>query len=542
MKNLKLALLSIFLIALSFTSCTNDEPVIEPQNIEDSQSITTSLAQLKTQFNSEGNITPTNNPAGNIVFDFCFDFVYPINLSYNNGATVTVNNLDGLIDIMVASTNELYINGIAFPFDVETFDNNTNSIVIETIENEEEFVELLLSCNFDDTVGCPEVYDPVCVEVTDPNGLTFTITYTNACYALEDGFTENDFIDDCSNDFYAGGLFDCFSINFPVDLITEDGEIITINTEEEFYNAIYNLYTFDFVYPFTITIAENDSEESIVINNETEFETILENCYNNSDCYDIYAPVCVEVIDSNGEITIVTYDNDCYALLDGFTPNDFVDCGTIECTEDDIASILTACPWALSFNNDDLYIYQFNTDGTFEVTIENNSVTTGTWFIIDTATDVFFIPMNAESPNFDDEWEISGCNGQNFFAYSLALGPDGAVIESTCDDGNNTTECTEENISALLVECDFWSADIDGQTYTYMFSSDGTIEVNLNNDFITSGIWNTVPLGPGIIGVSIDTDSENFANGWLFTDCGNPNGPTIESSEISITNITPSCN
>ena len=61
MKNLKLALLSIFLIALSFTSCTNDEPVIEPQNIEDSQSITTSLAQLKTQFNSEGNITPTNN-------------------------------------------------------------------------------------------------------------------------------------------------------------------------------------------------------------------------------------------------------------------------------------------------------------------------------------------------------------------------------------------------------------------------------------------------------------------------------------------------
>ena len=522
MKNLKLALLSIFLIALSFTSCTNDEPVIEPQNIEDSQSITTSLAQLKTQFNSEGNITPTNNPAGNIVFDFCFDFVYPINLSYNNGATVTVNNLDGLIDIMVASTNELYINGIAFPFDVETFDNNTNSIVIETIENEEEFVELLLSCNFDDTVVCPEVYDPVCVEVTDPNGLTFTITYTNACYALEDGFTENDFIDDCSNDFYAGGLFDCFSINFPVDLITEDGEIITINTEEEFYNAIYNLYIFDFVYPFTITISENDSEESIVINNETEFETILENCYNNSDCYDIYAPVCVEVIDSNGEITIVTYDNDCYALLDGFTPNDFVDCGTIECTEDDIASILTACPWALSFNNDDLYIYQFNTDGTFEVTIENNSVTTGTWFIVDAANDLFFIPMNAESPNFDDEWEISSCNGQNFSAYSLALGPDGAVIESTCEDGNNPGDlCDEEYIAEIFEICNFWEANVNGVIYDYVFSGSGTLEIfNPNGVAVAGGTWEIgYDGGQSVTFMVLNTNLDSFTTVWFFINC-----------------------
>ena len=431
MKNLKLALLSTLIIAISFTSCTSDESVMEE---EDSQSITTSLAQLKTQFTSQGDVIPTNNPTGNIVFDFCFNFVYPISLSYNDGATVIVNDLDDLIDIMISSTNTLYVNGIVFPFDVETFDNNTNSIGIETIENEEEFVELLLSCGFDDTVVCPAVYEPVCVEVTDLDGVTFTITYTNACYALEDGFTENDFINDCSNDLYIGGLFDCFSINFPIDLITEDGEIITINTEEEFYNAIYDLYIYDFVYPFTITISENDSEQSIVINNETEFETILENCYNNSDCYDIYAPVCVEVTNSSSETSIITYDNDCYALLDGFTPDDFVDCGTNDCTEDIIESILVGCPWALSFNNtDDLYIYEFVNDGTFNVSSgSGNSVTTGTRHIVDSG-DNFFIVINAESNNFDDEWEVSACNGQNYFsAYSLALGPDGAIVELIC--------------------------------------------------------------------------------------------------------------
>lgn len=131
------------LIALSFTSCTNDEPVIAEQNIEESAAIKTSLAQLRRRFDNEGNVIANKNIAGNIVFDFGFDFVYPLNLSYNNGTSVTVNSLDNLVDIMINSTNDLFIAGIEFPFNVEVYSDTENAIVVTTINNENEFLVLL---------------------------------------------------------------------------------------------------------------------------------------------------------------------------------------------------------------------------------------------------------------------------------------------------------------------------------------------------------------------------------------------------------------
>ena len=76
MKNFKLFLLSFLLVAGFLTSCTNDEPVVQPQNTEESAAITTSLSALSLQFNSQGDVEPTANPSGNIVFDFCFDLIF----------------------------------------------------------------------------------------------------------------------------------------------------------------------------------------------------------------------------------------------------------------------------------------------------------------------------------------------------------------------------------------------------------------------------------------------------------------------------------
>ena len=49
---------------------------------------------------------------------------------------------------MITSTEDLYINGISFPFDVETYNEETNAIEIETINNEEEFVTLVEDWRF----------------------------------------------------------------------------------------------------------------------------------------------------------------------------------------------------------------------------------------------------------------------------------------------------------------------------------------------------------------------------------------------------------
>ena len=230
MKNFKLSIFSVLIVLLAFTSCTNEETIVDTQqNTEESESITTTLGRLSQQYDENGNVDQTNNPAGNIVFDFCFDFVYPIDLSFNTDTTVTVNSLDELIDIYSSSTENLFINGIAFPFQVETYNENSNTLEIETINNEDEFFSLLEDCNFDEIEDCycTEEYDPVCVNVTDLDGELFTISYPNACYAICDGFTEDDFSEECEQD-YDSGAGECFEFVYPISIILDEGDPVIL--------------------------------------------------------------------------------------------------------------------------------------------------------------------------------------------------------------------------------------------------------------------------------------------------------------------------
>ena len=150
MKNFKFIFLTLLLGLLFVTSCENEEGIIEdPQNVtQQSDAIVTALDRMSENFDQSGNIESNNSAAGNLIFDFCFDFVYPLTLSYNNDSTVTVDDLNDLIDVIVNATEDLYITGIAFPFDVEVYDDTTDSIIIQSINNEAEFLSLISTCDF----------------------------------------------------------------------------------------------------------------------------------------------------------------------------------------------------------------------------------------------------------------------------------------------------------------------------------------------------------------------------------------------------------
>ena len=68
-----------------------------------------------------------------------FDFVYPITLSYNNGTTITVTSYEGLIEVLTSENENLYIEGISFPFQIVLASDGS----IITINNEDEFWEVL---------------------------------------------------------------------------------------------------------------------------------------------------------------------------------------------------------------------------------------------------------------------------------------------------------------------------------------------------------------------------------------------------------------
>ncbi len=195
-KYIKLILTSLLCSSI-FIACTNDESIIELAEVHQSNSMQSALIQLRNHYNEDGSLNQEMNPTNNLVFDFCFEFVYPLSLSYNNEVIVTVNSIDELVSVIINSSEELFITGVVFPFDVILYDSESNELVVQTINNEEEFLNLITNCNFNDPCICNEEYDPVCVEVID-NDSEMVVLFPNLCYAFCEGFTESDLVN-CEN-------------------------------------------------------------------------------------------------------------------------------------------------------------------------------------------------------------------------------------------------------------------------------------------------------------------------------------------------------
>ncbi len=325
-KNLmRIATISIMVLVL-FTSCKNNDAIIDlSDKTTKSAAAKKSMEVLKTHFNEDGTVNSDNNPVGNILFDFCFEFVYPVTLSYSNGTEVVVENFEELIEVLVNMTNELFIDGIAFPFDVEVVENG--AIVIRTISSEDEFSVLIESCIIeDDGCICTEEYNPVCVEIQTPNGgESFTMQFPNMCFAECEGFTQNDVVE-CDNGNPSGGNFfaECFDLVFPFSIVIDSGDVIEINNEGEFDTTLFTTSTFDFVYPIDVIQEINGQVETITLENVDGLISLLDSCNVNTNCNcpTTVDKVCVET--PNGGT--VEYQNACFALCDGYTPNNFVDC------------------------------------------------------------------------------------------------------------------------------------------------------------------------------------------------------------------------
>lgn len=334
MKQFK-ALLVIILAVFIFSSC-KDESVKVPDQTVSSIAAKSSMAALKTHFNPDGSLSRDGeNPTNNLIFDFCFDFVYPVTLSYNTGAEVTVENFEGLVTVLINMNDNLYIDGIAFPFQVEIFNSDSNTFETLTIQNEDAFMSLLDTCSIDDSgnendnCNCTEQYDPVCVTVRDTSNDSYTIEFPNMCLAECEGFTQNDVVDcnydNPSNIDLADG---CFNFIYPFSVTNTNGETVEINNDNDFENITYSNYFFDLVYPVTIETEVNGENQTITLNNAQDLTDILMLCDGNQEdcnCTTDYNPVCVEN-PANGEI--LTFNNACLAACEGFTSDDFVSCNS----------------------------------------------------------------------------------------------------------------------------------------------------------------------------------------------------------------------
>lgn len=265
MKKIKILLLLLTVATAGFYSCTDNDPVESEVVTSKSIALRTTLNEIKKANNINGKNSFTTQDQA-----FCFNFVFPLNLAYNDGTIITIASYQGLIDVLDSETSTLYIEGIEFPFQVQ------QEGAVTTINDEDEFFALILDCTF---------------------------------------HTVNSFVFD----------FTCYEIVFPISVINANNETVVVHNQTELVQMSATTptgtvaYQLDIVFP--ISVIQND--QTIVIDNLYEFFDLNNDCPSNLCVVTTeFDPVCVQTTTG-----IVQYSNPSHAACDGYTPADFVDCG-----------------------------------------------------------------------------------------------------------------------------------------------------------------------------------------------------------------------
>lgn len=258
MKKDYLVILFFFFSVLGFYSCTDGEPIEKEFTTTESIGLRVTLNNVKAEHNIDG-----REPS----VSACFDFVYPIRLSYNNQTDVTVSSFEGLLTILTNENELLYINGISFPFQVVSDANGQ----ITTISNEADFQNKIEDCGF----------------------TTF-------------------------NDYIVNGP--CYDFVYPFSVVNHANQTAVMTGQSQMLNIISENngnYILDIVYPFSVV----KNNQTIVIQNAYQFFEFNDDCYDPCNCAPIDEPVCVQT--SSG---ILQFQNECIANCAGFATADFVNC------------------------------------------------------------------------------------------------------------------------------------------------------------------------------------------------------------------------
>lgn len=266
MKNQKIKksvrLLLIMLLCVTFYYCDKED--VNIKNI-DNETFKTVLQEIDTRLNGDGSLINSEQRPSNILFDIGLNFVYPIEVVFNNNDVVTINSLSSLNEHLKNSTNSYYIEDINYPFQIEKYNKVTQSVEQDVIDNEEDFESATLfnECNY------TFEYAPVCVEVMN-NETFFVVRFPNEGAASCAGYLASDYID-CSSGMNIGMVLniDCFEFVYPISIVVDSGDTIEIDSNAQLELELYSNYGFELVYPFNIHISENTG--NTIINSAGEF-------------------------------------------------------------------------------------------------------------------------------------------------------------------------------------------------------------------------------------------------------------------------------
>ncbi len=322
LKNVFPAFILVFVLGITLTSC-------EKEDMEEMMSENIVLPSGANALSG----TATSS-TGDETLEDCFTPVYPVSFTLEDGTTLTVNDnaeLEAAILEWEANDIEPEIN---FPVSVILASDGSQVDVAD----EDALEEILEDC-----YGDYEDDDEDDGEEDDEEE--------------DDDEDEDGEDDDCFDDDFELG--ECFNINYPVNVILEDGTTQTLNSDADVEALMEQDVEAEPVYPFDVTLIEDGS--TLTMNDEDDFEDLLDECFEDEyddeddfelgECFNINYPVEVELED--GSTQTINSDEDLEALweqdidADPVYPFDItlIEDGTTQTimSEDELEDVLDAC-------------------------------------------------------------------------------------------------------------------------------------------------------------------------------------------------------
>lgn len=355
-------LLTMVLLVGTFYSCSDDSAIKNETATEHSVALRTVLNKLKLERTViQGKNAST--PDASIAATLCFDFVFPMTFSYNNGASVTVASLDGLLSILQNESPNMFLAGVVFPFEVQS------GGALQTINNEQELTALIIQC------GVPT------------------------------------FVEDLQHTF-------CFDLVYPIQLIY-NGQVVTINNQSELMQ-FGDAPGFNGVIEVAFPISVIYQNQTVVLNNTYDFYQMVNNCNAGTcNCPQNYEPVCVQT--PNG---IVEFGNMCFAQCAGYTQNNLVPCNSNQCVISNLTTTVGNCNPAGGYSLTINFVYS-NAPSDHFVVYNSLYEPIGTYLLSDLPVTIDNYPiMNSSGADFltvdfgvnsncssSQQWATPNCGG-----------------------------------------------------------------------------------------------------------------------------------
>ena len=328
MKKISLILVSFLTVAALFTtSCKKDiENLDNPKQVQKSEDIMSIISSLRNA-NEQANQGQSNqNQTYNVISSsFCFDFVYPLSIMYNDASVQSLADDNEFLQAIAGQTNNHYIIDFVYPFDISQ--NGT----ITTINGSGDFMDAIASCHplqnlfMSVLLNCVDYVYPVDVELSD--GSVVTVNNYSEFDDLYNDFSTNIMPVDMVYPFdviqNGNTVTVANAVDFQImidDCMTANGYVVGIDSNIPSDTAFVQANS-DFIYPITLIYNDGSTE---VINNFSEYSNAL--LYMTRDHYPIEFQYDIQVTSTlSGEIITVHNISELYNALNYFYTIDWSD-------------------------------------------------------------------------------------------------------------------------------------------------------------------------------------------------------------------------